>query len=249
MEKTEWGTTLLPFLGLLIDTVKQIIAIPVDKVEQVQLLIRELLSGKKTTVLKLQHLCGFLNFLCKCIVPSWTFTRRLYGMISPVLAPHHHININREMKEDLKIWIQFLDNPVVYCRPFIDLSETLVADKLDWYTDASGVIGCGGYHRHRWFQLKWDQDFLDSMKPSIEYQELFTVAASIKLWLYMYPNSRICLFCDNKTVVQQIWNTSSSCKNCMVLIILIVRQCFLFNVRIFAEWADTDSNNLADVIS
>ena len=98
LEKTTWGTTILPFLGLLIDTVKQIIAIPVDKVQRAQVLITEILGSKKVTVLKLQKLCGFLNFLCKCIVPGRAFTRRLYSMIAPQLAPHHHINVSHDMK-------------------------------------------------------------------------------------------------------------------------------------------------------
>ena len=34
LEKTVWGTTILTFLGLLIDTVNQLICIPLDKVER-----------------------------------------------------------------------------------------------------------------------------------------------------------------------------------------------------------------------
>ena len=249
MDKTTWGTTLLPFLGLLIGTIRQLVSIPVDEVERAQTLIMEILSSRKTTVHKLQKLCGFLNFLCKCIVPGRAFTRRLYSMISPAFAAHHHINVNHEMKEDLRVWLEFLANPIVYCRPFLDYSTTLVADKLDWYTDASGVIGCGGYHRSSWFQIMWDREFLQQKTPSIEYQELFAVTVSVRLWLHRYPNSRICLFCDNETVVRQLRNTSSSCKNCMVLIRMIVKESLIHNSRVFGQWVDTKSNNLADALS
>ena len=249
MDKTCWGTTILPFLGMLIDTVRQIVAIPVDKVRRAQLLVGEILYSRTVTVHKLQKLCGFLNFLCKCIVPGRAFTRRLYSMIAPQLAPHHHIGVNHEMKQDLRTWVEFLDNPVIYCRPFFDFSTTLVADKLDWYTDASGVIGCGGYHLDKWFQYRWDPVFLDQKKPSIELQELFAVIVSIRLWIHKYPNSRVCLFCDNETVVKQLKNTSSSCKNCMVLIRMIVKECLVHNVRVFGQWVDTESNNLADALS
>ena len=70
LEKTFWATTLLSFLGLLIDTVHQYMCIPVDKVQRAISLVDEMISCKKTTVLKLQRLCRFLNFLCRCIVPG-----------------------------------------------------------------------------------------------------------------------------------------------------------------------------------
>ena len=59
------------------------------------------------------------------------------------MKQHHHLNVKKEMKDDLKVWLRFLNNPEIYCRPFIDYSIVLQADDLDWYTDASGVIGSG----------------------------------------------------------------------------------------------------------
>ena len=63
-EKTFWGTQLLTFLGLLIDTVRQMVCIPEDKVTRAVLLIDDMLKRKKTTVRKIQSLTGYLNFLC-----------------------------------------------------------------------------------------------------------------------------------------------------------------------------------------
>ena len=45
-----------------------------------------------------------------------------------------------------------MEIPSVYCRPFLDFSEILTADTLDWFTDASGVIGIGGIFRNEWFK-------------------------------------------------------------------------------------------------
>ena len=62
MDKTYWGETSITFLGLLIDTVWQMVSIPADKVECAKILISEIMVSKITTVHKLQKLCGFLNF-------------------------------------------------------------------------------------------------------------------------------------------------------------------------------------------
>ena len=76
MEKTEWGTTLIVFLGMLIDARNRIVSIPAQKIEKAVLLISEVLCKKnrKLTVKQLQKICGFLNFLGRAIVPGRAFT-------------------------------------------------------------------------------------------------------------------------------------------------------------------------------
>ena len=249
MEKTFWGTNMLTFLGLLIDTIRQLVCIPADKVKRAQELIQVILPKKKTTVKELQKLCGFLNFLCKCIVPGRAFTRRLYANFNSRMKPHYHLNVTREMKSDLKMWEQFLLEPTVYCRPFLDFNTAFSAKELDWYTDASGKIGIGGICGPNWFQQRWSEEFLHKKNPSIEYQELFAVTVSVLLWVEHYKNIRICLFCDNESVVAMINTSSTKCKNCMVLIRKIVLHSMIWNVRVFAKWISTDKNIFADALS
>ena len=49
-KKTEWGTTIIVFLGILINTVTQTISIPLEKRLKACGLLRNLISSKKTTV-------------------------------------------------------------------------------------------------------------------------------------------------------------------------------------------------------
>ena len=248
-EKTFWSTHLLVFLGLLINTVTQQISIPADKVERAKLLVEEMLNSRKTTVHKMQKLCGFLNFLCRCVVPGRAFTRRFYTYFSSSMRPHYHLNVRQEIKQDLRVWARFLNNPSVYCRPFIDYSSILIAQELDWYTDASGVIGFGGYHRNQYFADTWDREFLEDKDPSIQFKELFALTVSVLLWGSNYRNRRIRLFCDNSAVCGMVNLSSSSCMKCMILIRIIVEKCLEWNLRVFAEHVSTEKNNLADALS
>ena len=165
------------------------------------------------------------------------------------MLPHHHIQVNNEMRQDLLVWKRFLMNPIIYCHPFIDYSQVVSASTLDWFTDASGKIGFGGYYKKAWFQGRWDEDWIEECKPSIEYMELFAVAKSIYLWGDSVQNKRIYLFCDNQAVVSMINNVTSSCKNCMVLIRKITLKSLETNTRIFAKFVRTHDNFFADTLS
>ena len=142
LEKTFWGTTQLTFLGFLIDTIEQHVCIPLDKLVRGLELIDYFLSkkDKKVTVLQAQKLCGFLNFLCRCITPARAFTRRLYSMYTVngvALKPHYHIKVKEEHRADLRIWEAFLKHQNIFCRPFIDYRD-FTADDVLLYSDASG---------------------------------------------------------------------------------------------------------------
>ena len=160
LEKTFWGTTKLVFLGLLIDTINQWVLIPIEKVQRATNLIDSILANrsKKVTMNQLQKVCGFLNFLGRCIIPGRAFTRRLYTYTGND-KPHHHIRVNNEMREDLTMWLSFLKHPTVFCRPFMDFSQFIVADEIDMYSDASGKLGMGAICGSRWMYQMWSREF------------------------------------------------------------------------------------------
>ena len=256
LEKTFWGTNCLVFLGMLINTVTQTVSIPVDKLYKGIDMITLVLSNKnkKLTVKQLQSICGFLNFLGKMVVPGRAFTRRLYAYTASdktkKLKQHHHIRINSEMRKDLETWLIFLRNPAAFSRPFIDFCNEIKSTQINWYTDASGKIGFGGVCNNTfWMHEKWSSDFLEKCNPSIQYQELYALVAAILKWIHMFSNSRVTIFCDNLAVCRMINKTSSSCRNCMVLLRIFVMKCMVENARVFAEHVKSSDNKLADLLS
>ena len=147
------------------------------------------------------------------------------------------------------MWESFMNSPSIYCRPFIDFTEVTTAVTLQWYTDASGVIGIGGIFDNHWFYSRWDRQFLVDYKPSIEFQELLALAISVELWLPLVRNKRICLHCDNQSVVAMVNSSSSKCKNCMYLIRRITLRSMECNTRVFAVYVNTKANYFADALS
>ena len=252
-DKTVWATTKLSFLGLLIDALNRLVCIPVQKIQKAESLIHLCLDrrSKKITLLELQKIAGFLNFLCRAVVPGRPFTRRLYYATVGLDKPFHHTRITGEIRKDLEMWLNFLSHPSVYCRPFYDFTADIYADQVKFYTDASGnyKLGAGGICQRSWFYLQWDHDFMTRARPSIEYLELYAVAVGVLNWIHRFQNRRIILFCDNISVVYMLNRSTSSCKNCLVLIRIIVLESLRNNARVFANYVNTKSNTLADSLS
>ena len=160
------------------------------------------MSKKKFTVAQMQKLCGFLNFLGRCVVPGRAFTRRLYTYTGGKnLKPHHHVRLNAEIRADLSLWWTFLSHQSVFCRPFLDFSSRLQATEIRFFTDTSGAIGFGGICQQSWIHGLWNPHFLCTCKPNIEYLELYAELAASLCWLHRFANKRIILFCDNQAVV------------------------------------------------
>ena len=184
LDKTFWGTTRLIFLGLLIDTELQMVFVPIDKIKKARNMIDAVLRNRKhkATLLQIQRICGFLNFLGKCVIPGRAFTRRLYTLTSTLeskLKPHHHLTVNAEMRRDLDMWKEFLNNPTVYCRPFMHCDEEMTSEEINFYMDSSGVIGMGSLCNNAWMVQMWDPTFIKQANPSIKYLELFALVAGV----------------------------------------------------------------------
>ena len=256
LEKTFWSSTLLTFLGMLLDTKRQMVCIPMDKLLKAANWVEFFLNkkNKKATVLEFQKLCGILNFLCKSIVPGHDFLRRLYvkvmGANGKSLKPHHHLKISEENRLDLMVWKEFLASPHCFYRLFMEV-VALQADKIDMFSDDSGnyKLGFGAYCGPEWTYGQWDVEFCQLHKPSIEFLGLFAVAVGVVNWITLFQNRRIILFCDNESVVHMINNSSSNRHNCMMLIRIIVAEGINRNVRIFAKHVGTKLNGKADALS
>ena len=174
---------------------------------------------------------------------------------SHALKPYHHVRLDQEFKTDCRIWLDFLTNTSminVVSRPMVDLlGPAKTSDEIRFYSDASGSkkLGYGCLLNTSWLYGSWDEKFILEKKPSIEYLELFALAAGILTWERRITNGRFTIFCDNEAVVQIINSLSSSCKNCMKLIRILTLNGLRYNRRISAKYVSTKANFLADALS
>ena len=258
-EKTEWSLIRIIFLGTLLDGERYCLCIPEEKCIKALNQVLWFQHKRTATVKQVQCLTGILNFLNRAIVPGRVFTRRMYAKLKTTdskgrrLKQYHHISVGREYKSDCKIWEMFLDNAEasVLCRPFTDSKLYQTSDQLAFYTDASGVLGFGCFFDGRWTFGSWERKFLEECEPSIEFLELYALCVAIMTWEYVpsLNNKRIIIFCDNQAVVSMVNNTTSGCKNCMVLLRMLVLNNLKHNRRIAVKYIRSADNILADSLS
>ena len=202
LEKTEWASEFMIFLGILLNGHDLTLSIPVEKRKLAVEMLTEFVNSKKATVRQLQQLCGYLNFLSRAIVPGRTFTRRMYAKYNAVInvngAPqdanqykmkqHYHVRLDREFKVDCKIWLQLLTDEAqhVVNRPMMDIfSVPEDLEDIGFFSDVSASEKDGGFGailQNQWLQGSWDTQFLIDCKPNIAYLELFAPCAGILTW-------------------------------------------------------------------
>ena len=270
-EKTEWACEILTFLGLLLNGRLYTLSIPMEKRSRATTLLRNMIDRTKVTVRDLQELCGYLNFIGRAIYPGRVFTRRMYskyvGLVDTkststmvarryVAKPFHHVRLDKEFKNDSKIWLECLTNEhleQVVNRQMVDFTTIRMAKQIKFFSDASAgfELGYGCILNKRWIFGHWQKDFIKSQKPSIEYLELFALCAGILTWQNEEElnNTRIEVHCDNQAVVSMVNNIASTCPNCMHLLRILVLNGLIHNRRVFARYIHTKKNILVDALS
>ena len=101
----------------------------------------------------------------------------------------------------------------------------------------------------KWFFAKWEDQYIHKFNPSIEYLELLGVCMAVHIWQDLLKHRRIILFCDNQSVMTMINNTTSKCRNCMILIRKLVLLSLKLDTRVFCRWVRGKSNVESDMLS
>ena len=94
-EKRDGPSSVLIFLGIIIDTVKGELRLPADKLRRLSGAVEEWLGKKWCTRRELESLIGTLQHACSVIRPGRSFLRRAIALLSVAKKPRHHIRLNQ----------------------------------------------------------------------------------------------------------------------------------------------------------
>lgn len=241
IDKQAGPTAVIPFLGIIIDTSRQELRLPEDKLRRLLELVQEWERKKACTRRELESLIGTLQHACKVILPGRAFLRRALSLLSVAKQRHHHIRLNKEFRSDLQWWKTFA--------PHWNGSSLIIHDKSPEqhvFSDASGTWGCGAWHGTRWFQLEWDGR---TREACIAVKELVPIIIAAVIWGESWRGGRVLAHCDNVAVVAVI--NSRCCRDGRLMQLL---RCLFFieahfQFRLTATHIPGVENDLADDLS
>ena len=243
-EKTFSPATTMVFVGFEIDSVAEEVRLPEEKVRKCIEEIEQLKIKSKTTLRGLQSIIGLLNFACEVVIPGRPFLRRLIDLTIGVRFPHYHIRLTKSVKEDLDLWLNFLEghNGRVL---FLDQALTMAHD-INLFTDASGSIGYGAIFGTHWFCGPWSAWWINH---NITLLELYPVVLALEVWGPLLSQKRILLHTDNQALVAVLQKQSSKEPLVMVLVRRLVLCCLKHNLVLTAEHIAGKDNTIADALS
>ena len=239
-EKTCGPATTLTFAGIELDSILSEARLPLDKIQKSTQLISAFLRRKKVSLKEVQSLTGLLNFACSVMKPGRAFLRRLIDLTIGIKSPHYLIRLNKEVKEDLKVWLSFLAE--FNGRSFLIDDTWQNSSKLSLYTDASGTLGYGAIFGSRWCYGKWAH-------CNIAILEFYPIVLSLYLWGHEMSNQCVLFFTDNEALVYIINKQSCKDKPLMSFVRKLVSICLQHNIVFKAKQVPGIYNHLADSLS
>ena len=233
-------TTVLEFLGIVIDTNLLQLRISKDRLDAV---MEELLQWKSRTSAKKRNilsLIGKLTFVSRVVRSGRTFVRRLIDTAKKAKHLHHSVRLSKAFQADIDWWLEYLPqwNGVSVFFDDLWISNT----DMDLFTDASD-LAVAGYFKGDWFVLP------ASKAQSINWRELYAVVVAAATFGQHWTGKRIVFHCDNMCVVHVLCSGTS--KN--VALMNLVRRLFyiaaMYQFECRAQYINTHANSTADSLS
>jgi hypothetical protein len=187
------------YLGIEIDTIRQIVRIDNERIAKTQALLAEWASRSFSTKKELEALIGTLAFICRVVKPGRTFLNRFRLTLSALGPKHGRFRHHTDFIDDIHWWstlLSFWNGTTLLRRtPWTD-SESVALS-----SDASD-IGLGGIFGSAWIARVWTPE---QKKWSIDARELFAIIVTLHTFGARLRGQKIRFFCDNLPVVQAYW--------------------------------------------
>ena len=149
-DKPEGPTPCLTFLGFELNSLRNEIRVPNEKMEEIKREVAGWIGKRSCRKRELESLVGHLCYASRVVKPGKTFMRRLFEALAGARHSHHHIRLGSAVRSDILWWRTFMTewNGVSI------IPQPRSHSAIIW-TDASGSFGCGAIcpTSYRWIQL------------------------------------------------------------------------------------------------
>ena len=220
-----------------------LVRISLHKIEELYTVLVQL-TKHKVTLKELQSCWQFF-------FPNRRFDLRMfYDAMIPLSKPFHHLRVTREMKEDMLVWLFFLQefNGVSY----IPEDRWFSSDSLQLFTDSAGSadLGAACFLDGKWCFFQWPEKWRGcEVLRDMTFLEMIPVVLSMFVWGTVLANKKIILHIDNEALVYVLNHQTSKSKRLMQLVRPFVLMTMKFNINFKAVHIASKNNYIADAIS
>ena len=241
--KTEGPATSLIFLGISLDSESFTASLPMEKVSRYSDLMHSFLVRKTCTLHELQQVIGSLQFTTSVVRPGRTFLRRLINATIGISKPYHHVHLTKEVKEDIRLWLSFLQtyNGISF---FIN-NTPITSEQINLYTD-SCPQGFGGTFKNHYFLGQFPPTW---QQFNICVLELYPILLALQLYASHMANSHIVIYSDNIAVVHVLNKKTTKQTQMLTLLRQLVLHCLKFNILFTSKHISGKLNILPDALS
>ena len=257
------------FAGIELDTKNMVIRLPKTKLEKARTTVQTATKATSLSLLELQKITGYLNFVGTVVPLGRTFLRRLYNM--QLYFPEHGRHLRRRIstgaQKDLTWWLKILR---MEPERSIELRDRKV---ITLWSDASGAKGLGAFYvqgrqkqpggpesqnqtqrdkfpepqRGAAFSISLPR-YITRTREHINTKEMRAVEQALLHWGRTWKHHRVVIHTDNRAVAHGIENRTIRGASMDVL-----RRCLLLaaenDLEIEVKWISTKENSLADALS
>ena len=205
-DKTEGPNTEITFLGFTLDSVKQELRLPNEKLLKVRAALSSWDKKKSGTKRELLSLIGLLQHCCQAIVLGRPFLRRLIDRAHSVSDLHHFVKLSQWERDDLQWWFRLLhswNGKSLFLFPTWEQAPMCAIT-----SDAAGSIGFAAINGTQWFAGVWPKG---ASNINIAVKELIPIVLAANIWGSTWSRKRIAFKCDNMAVVLVL--RQGSCKD------------------------------------
>ena len=231
-------STQVTCLSIMIDTVKGTIAIPPEKLEEINSVVRQWLNKKVASRHQLQSILGLLLYVHKCVRPARVFLNRMLELLRSS-HPTQSITLTSDFKHDLRWFATFL--------PWYNGISLYDHRPMDMALDLDAcLMGFGGRCGNFVYHLGIVRCFRNW---TIVHLEIVNILLAMRLFANLWATKNILIRCDNQAVVMVL----KSGKTCDAFLAASARNIWyvraIHDIEVQYTHISGASNQVADTLS
>ncbi len=210
----------ITFLGINIDTIRMMLELPRDKVQELHDLLDSFTTKARASRRQLESLAGKLNWSAQVVRGGRVYLRRILDQIHKLRAPHHKAKLTPAFQADIHWWKQCL--VCFHGRAICWYPSTTHLVAIDASSEACGFF-CDG----DWGCVNFKCDYPDSQALHINQKEMLSALFAARKWGHLWRKSIVLFGTDNITTRAALQKQTS--RNSVIM--AAIRELFVLSVK------------------